>query len=176
MEYYSAIKKEWVMPFAAIWMDLEIIIPSELNQRKINIIWYRLYVESKLWYKWTYLKNKHTDRHRKQKEYIYTYIQVYTYIWITLLYTKTNTTLYFYYTSIKKKSNDVGTVACLCVSHAQHPPARPLGLLLGLAPAGGSGFYFFNVSLSLCNYWIVRTFLNNLPVNKAEDEIRKSVV
>ena len=28
MEYYSAIKKNETMPFAAIWMDLEIIILS----------------------------------------------------------------------------------------------------------------------------------------------------
>ena len=35
------------MPFAGTWMDLEIIILSEVNQRKVNIIWYHLYVESK---------------------------------------------------------------------------------------------------------------------------------
>ena len=29
MEYYSAIKKNEIMPFAVIWMDLEIIILSE---------------------------------------------------------------------------------------------------------------------------------------------------
>ena len=32
MEYYSAIKKNEVMPFAATWMDLEIIILSEVSQ------------------------------------------------------------------------------------------------------------------------------------------------
>ena len=32
MEYYSAIKKNEIMPFAATWMDLEIIILSEINQ------------------------------------------------------------------------------------------------------------------------------------------------
>ena len=32
MEYYSAIKKNVIMPFAATWMDLEIIILSEVNQ------------------------------------------------------------------------------------------------------------------------------------------------
>ena len=32
MEYYSAIKKNEIMPFAATWMDLEIIIPSEVSQ------------------------------------------------------------------------------------------------------------------------------------------------
>jgi len=56
-------------------------------------------------------------------------------------------------TYLESAPSDVGTTACLCVSHTQHLlPAAPLGLLLGLAPAGGSGFYFFNVSLSLCMY------------------------
>ena len=34
MEYYSAIKKNKIMPFAATWMDLEIIIPSEVSQKE----------------------------------------------------------------------------------------------------------------------------------------------
>ena len=34
MEYYSAIKKNEIMPFAAIWMDLEIIILSEVSQKE----------------------------------------------------------------------------------------------------------------------------------------------
>ena len=36
--YYSAIKKNEIMPFAATWMDLQIIIVSEVRQRKTNII------------------------------------------------------------------------------------------------------------------------------------------
>ena len=48
MEYYSAIKKNEIMPFAAIWMDLKIIILSEVRQRKTNIIHYNLYVELKI--------------------------------------------------------------------------------------------------------------------------------
>ena len=38
MEYYSAIKKNVIMPFAATWMDLEIAILSEASQRRRNII------------------------------------------------------------------------------------------------------------------------------------------
>ena len=34
MEYYSAIRKNEIMPFAATWMDLEIIILSEVSQTK----------------------------------------------------------------------------------------------------------------------------------------------
>ena len=37
MEYYPAIKKKEIMPFAATWMDLETIILSEVSQRKTNI-------------------------------------------------------------------------------------------------------------------------------------------
>ena len=32
VEYYSAIKKNKIMPFAETWMDLEIAILSELSQ------------------------------------------------------------------------------------------------------------------------------------------------
>ena len=38
VEYYSAIKKSEIMPFAAMWMDLEIIILSEVNQIKTDMI------------------------------------------------------------------------------------------------------------------------------------------
>ena len=44
-EYYSAIKKTEIMPFAAIWMDLDTDLPSELSQREkdkyssISLIW-----------------------------------------------------------------------------------------------------------------------------------------
>jgi len=38
MEYYSAIKKSEIMPFAAMWMDLKIVILSEVNQTKTNIM------------------------------------------------------------------------------------------------------------------------------------------
>ena len=32
-EYYSAIKKNGIMPFAATWLDLEIIILIEVSQK-----------------------------------------------------------------------------------------------------------------------------------------------
>ena len=35
------------MPFTATWMDLEIIIVSEVTQRKTSNICYDFYVESK---------------------------------------------------------------------------------------------------------------------------------
>jgi len=38
MGYYSAIKKDEIMPFAATWKKLEIIILSKVRKRKINII------------------------------------------------------------------------------------------------------------------------------------------
>ena len=41
MEYYSATKKNEIMPFAATWMDLKV------SQRRRNIIWHPLYMESK---------------------------------------------------------------------------------------------------------------------------------
>ena len=34
VDYYSAIKKNEIMPFAATWMDLEIIILSEGSQKE----------------------------------------------------------------------------------------------------------------------------------------------
>ena len=34
MEYYSAIKKNEILPFAATWMDPEMIILSEVSQKE----------------------------------------------------------------------------------------------------------------------------------------------
>ena len=45
---YPAIKKNEIIPFAAIWMILEIIMPSEVRKRKTNTIRYHLYTKSKI--------------------------------------------------------------------------------------------------------------------------------
>ena len=47
MEYYSAIKKNEIMPSATTWIDLEVVILREVSQRKTNTICHHLYVESK---------------------------------------------------------------------------------------------------------------------------------
>ena len=64
--YYSAIKKNEILPFAATWMDLEGIMPSEISQRKTNTVRYHSYVESK---KYSTLvnktKKKQTHRYRE---------------------------------------------------------------------------------------------------------------
>ena len=55
MEFYSAIKKKKILPFAKkVWMDLENIMLSEINQSddwKSNTIQFHSYVES----------NEHTE-------------------------------------------------------------------------------------------------------------------
>ena len=38
MEYYSAIEKNKIMPFAVTGMDTEILILSEISHRKTHII------------------------------------------------------------------------------------------------------------------------------------------
>ena len=47
MGYYSAIRKNEILPFATPCMDLKGIMLSEINQTKINTVCYPLLVESK---------------------------------------------------------------------------------------------------------------------------------
>ena len=54
---YSAIKKNKIMPFAVTWMDLEIVILSEVRQRKRNIT-----------YVWNLKKMKQMNLFTKQKQ------------------------------------------------------------------------------------------------------------
>ena len=45
MEYYSAIKKNEIMIFAATWMDLKIVILSEVSQTQKDKYMISLYME-----------------------------------------------------------------------------------------------------------------------------------
>ena len=47
IEHYSAIKKNKILPFVTTWMELQGIMLSVISQRKTNITWFHLYVESK---------------------------------------------------------------------------------------------------------------------------------
>ena len=67
VKYYSAMKKNERMSLAATWMDLGIMIPSEVSQKEKDLpIWYHLCVESKKWYRWTYFQNRNWLTDRKQ--------------------------------------------------------------------------------------------------------------
>ena len=46
-EYYWAIKKNEILPFAGPWMNLETIILSEVSQTKTSIVQYDLHMEFK---------------------------------------------------------------------------------------------------------------------------------
>ena len=50
VEYYSATKKNNLLPFAATWTELETLILSEMSERErqINTIGYHLYLESNI--------------------------------------------------------------------------------------------------------------------------------
>ena len=72
MEYYSAKKKNEVMPFAAIQMDLDVIIWNEVQsvrERKIsNDI---TYMWNFKWYKWTYLQSRNSLTDNRRHTYHY---------------------------------------------------------------------------------------------------------
>ena len=52
MRHYSTIKNNEIMPFAATWMELEIIILIEVKQRQISYNIYNTYMWNlKKWYK-----------------------------------------------------------------------------------------------------------------------------
>ena len=51
MEYYSAMKKNEIMPFVATWLDLKIIILSEVSQTEKDKYHMISYVESKIQHK-----------------------------------------------------------------------------------------------------------------------------
>ena len=72
MDYYSALKKTGITPFAETWMDLEIIILSEVARQKIQISYDITYVNSKKQIIQVILFTKQKQTHGLQK-YIYGY-------------------------------------------------------------------------------------------------------
>ena len=61
MEYYSAIKRNEIMPFAAAWMNLESVLLSKVSQteKEKYCMTSSLHVESKKKeYKLIYVKNR----------------------------------------------------------------------------------------------------------------------
>ena len=74
MEYYTAIKRSGIMPFEAIWMDLQIIILREVSQKQISYnITYMLNLKKKhdtngfIKQKWVYRLRKQTYTYQKGK-------------------------------------------------------------------------------------------------------------
>ena len=47
IEYYSAIKRNEILPFVTTWIILKDIRLSKISQRKTNTVKFHLYVESK---------------------------------------------------------------------------------------------------------------------------------
>ena len=45
IDYYSAVKKNEIMPFVATWVDLKGIMLREISQN--DTLWQHLYMESK---------------------------------------------------------------------------------------------------------------------------------
>ena len=65
MEYYSATKKNKIMPFAATWMDLETLILSEGSQKdKYHIILVICHIYNTAQMN-LFTKQKQTHRHRE---------------------------------------------------------------------------------------------------------------
>ena len=51
-EYYPAIKRNEIVPFAEMWMDLETVIQSKVRKRKTNIIYINAYMWNlEKWYR-----------------------------------------------------------------------------------------------------------------------------
>ena len=59
MEYYSAVKRNKILPFATAWTGLEGIMLSEINQSEKKIPYYVIYV-------WNLRKNINEQTKQKQ--------------------------------------------------------------------------------------------------------------
>ena len=61
MEYYSAIKSNEIGSFVETWMDLETVIQSKVRNRKTNIVYLPIYVESRKMVQMTGLQGRNRD-------------------------------------------------------------------------------------------------------------------
>ena len=59
MEYYSAIKKDDIMPFAATWMELDTLILSEMSQKDRQIPY-------DITYNWNLISCTNESLHKKE--------------------------------------------------------------------------------------------------------------
>ena len=67
MEYYSVIKKNETLPFASTWMELEIIILSEVSQTEKDKYYISLLCEILKRIQMN-LFRKHKQNHRQRKQ------------------------------------------------------------------------------------------------------------
>ena len=44
LDYYSAVRRKEILPFAATWMELEGIMLSEISQTETNTAWYHSFM------------------------------------------------------------------------------------------------------------------------------------
>ena len=67
IEYYSAIKKNEIMPFAAAWRDLEIITLSKVEKERQIPCDITYHVESKIQMDLS-MEQKQTPRHKEHRD------------------------------------------------------------------------------------------------------------
>ena len=65
-DYYSAVKRNDIMPFTAIWMDPEIITLGQTAKDKYHDITYMWNLKRKMIQMNLFIKHKQTHRHGKQ--------------------------------------------------------------------------------------------------------------
>ena len=66
VEYYSAMKRNKLAPFAETWVNLEVAIQSEVSQRekhkyRVLSVLTHICADFKKWYRWFYLQSRNRD-------------------------------------------------------------------------------------------------------------------